>query len=313
MAYSKVTRAANGAAALNYVLCGKGHNGVKNRNEIVTAINMCRSISYQEQMEKYWRRAKATHKTQIIRIIQSFSVNEFDPKNSADILKANVLGQAFADEHYPDRQVLVCTQIDGEGGCVHNHILINDVSMTDCKGCDNEQYFHPTIMQWTNEVTKRFTIPDPGEKNADKLTQTERTKLRKGEYSYKQDIKKRVKTAMKKSGSEEDFFRNLSKKGISVRKRSSSRYGDFYTYELIDFSNVPPGTPEPKCGFKARSYKMGEDYGPAALSAQIEAYNRLAKSDFKIKIEEYAPLSRKKPSETDQFVSADKSEISIKR
>ena len=82
-------------------------------------------------------RARERHKIQIIHVIQSFSKNEFDPKNPEDIQKANLVGQEIVRKHYPGRQALVCTQTDVIGGCVHNHILINDVSMVDNKGCTN--------------------------------------------------------------------------------------------------------------------------------------------------------------------------------
>ncbi len=107
MAYSAVTRTAFGAEALDYVLSEKGHNNALRRNEMVTPINMRSDISYKDQMKKYWFRARINHKTQIIRIIQSFSKKEFDPNDPADILKANELGQEFVDVYYPNRQAPV--------------------------------------------------------------------------------------------------------------------------------------------------------------------------------------------------------------
>ena len=279
MAYSSIKRVACGYSALHYVIYEHGHNGHEKRNAVLTAINMCRKVPYEIQMNRYWRRARSNHKIQIIAIVQSFSKKEFDPKNEGDILKANQVGQQLVNEHFKGRQALVCTQIDGKKGYVHNHILINDVSMIDLKGCTKQQYYYKNIEIWTDEITQEYTILDLGEKNAEeKVTRTERAKREKGEYVYRDDIRERVLAAMKNSASEEDYFRRLSKNGIGVKKKNSPKYGEHYVYELLDFSKVPEGTKLPKHGNRsARSYKLGTLYGPEALQVEIERFNRIMK------------------------------------
>ena len=120
MAYTFIKRDACGYSALHYVIYEHGHNGHEKRNAVLTAINMCRKVPYEIQMNRYWRRARSNHKIQIIAIVQSFSKKEFDPKNKGDILKANQVGQQLVNEHFKGRQALVCTQIDGKKGYVHN-------------------------------------------------------------------------------------------------------------------------------------------------------------------------------------------------
>ena len=279
MAYSSIKRVACGYSALHYVIYEHGHNGHEKRNAMLTAINMCRKVPYEIQMNRYWRRARSNHKIQIIAIVQSFSKKEFDPTNEGDILKANQVGQQLVNEHFKGRQALVCTQIDGKKGYVHNHILINDVSMIDLKGCTKQQYYYKNIEIWTDEITQEYTILDLGEKNAEeKVTRTERAKREKGEYVYRDDIRERVLAAMKNSASEEDYFRRLSKNGIGVKKKNSPKYGEHYVYELLDFSKVPEGTKLPKHGNRsARSYRLGTLYGPEALQVEIERFNRIMK------------------------------------
>lgn len=276
MAYTRVTRAAFGTSAIDYAIIGMGHNGKAERNEMVTMINLHSDIPIERQMERYWNRARSNHKTQIIRIIQSFSKKELDPNNPADILKANEIGQAMVDEHYPDRQALVCTQTDGKGGCVHNHILINDVSMKDNKGCKKEQYYQPVLMKWTDEIASRYIILDKGHEAADKLTQSERVKREKCEYIYKDDIRQRVTEAMKKASSEEDFLQKLSENGVSAVKKNSPKYGEYYTYKLVNKSRIPEGAKLPNHVLKARSYKLGTAYGPEALRKHLALYERVA-------------------------------------
>ncbi len=278
MPYTRVTRTSDGTASLLYVTDGKGHNGNANRNELVTLIRLHNNEPIHKQMMKYWCRARSNHTTQIIRIVQSFSKKELDPDNPADILKANEIGQAMVDEYFPDRQAVVCTQKDGKGGCIHNHILINDVSMKDNKACKREQYYQPILMKWTDEITERYAILDAGEETEEKLTQTERAKREKGEYLYKDDIRERVMETMKRATSEEDFLHKLFENGVNAVKRYTKKYGDYYTYELIDFSKIPPNAKLPKCPngeLKIRSYKLGTAYGPKALKEHIGLYERV--------------------------------------
>ncbi|MBE6837909.1 MAG: hypothetical protein E7509_07985 [Ruminococcus sp.] len=275
MPYSRVTRTAFGTEALNYVLNERPHNEAIRRNEIITPINLNPKKPYHVQFQKIWFKARINHKTQIIRIIQSFSKKEFDPNNPADIQKANELGQEFVDTYYPDRQALVCTQIDGKGGFVHNHILISDVSLKDNKGCTNEQYHYKTIRKWSDEIVSHYTVLDYGEKSNDGKTHYEKKLEEQGLFSYKEEIRKRVTEVMKNSVSEEDFLKKLTENGVDTIKKPSKKYGDYYVYELVDVSEIPEGTKIPNHALNARSYKLGNTYGPDALRKCIEA-NMLA-------------------------------------
>lgn len=312
MPYTRVTRTSNGAAAISYAISGSGHNGADARNEMVTVVRMHNQSSYNIQMSKYWNRARSNHKTQIIRIVQSFSKNEFDPNDPADILKANEVGQAMIDEHYPHRQALVCTQTDGKGRCVHNHILINDVSMNNNKGCTKEQYYQPILKIWTDEITARYTNLDYGSEQHDKLTQAERAKREKGEYCYKDDLKQRVSSAIKHSISEEDFLRLLNENGVNATRKSSKKYSEYYVYELVDTSTIPENARLPNHKLCARSYKLGTDYGPWALKQHLEALeNYILKSEAKGDDTESQPkISHKKhvPPDTKTVEKTERSE-----
>lgn len=176
---------------------------------------------------------------------------------------------------------MVCTQTDGKRGLVHNHILINDVSMIDSKACCRFQYHHTYVAPWTDEITARYTIPDFGEKPAEKLTHAERAMQKRGEQSYKTEIRKRVLEAMKSCSSEEDFFRKLSANGVDAVKKNTKKHGEHFVYELVDTSAIPADVKLPDHRLRARSYKMGEDYGPKALKEHLEVYERVViRSEF---------------------------------
>lgn len=281
MPYTSIKRVRNGAAVLDYVLNGEGHDGSGSRNRIVTPIYMNKDIGYRLQMNKYWKRARSNHKVQIISIVQSFSQKEFDRENYEDILKANEIGQALIEEHYPGRQALICTQTDGERGLVHNHILINDVSMIDSKACCRFQYHHTYVAPWTDEIAARYTIPDFGEEPSEKLTHAEHAMQKRDEKPYKTEIRKRVLKAMKSCSSEEDFFRKLSASGVNTVKKYSKKHSEHFVYELVDTSTIPADEKLPNHKLRARSYKMGEDYGPKALKEHLEIYERVViRSEF---------------------------------
>lgn len=275
MAYSRVTRASFGRNALMYAEGhGVGHNGHEERNECVTPINLLPGIDYADQMEPYWLRARKNHTTQILRIVQSFSTSEFDPANSMDILTANLVGQELVRQHYPDRQAVIFTQIDGKGGKVHNHVFISDVSLVDYKGCTPEQTHYKSIEKWTDEIAAQYTQLDLGKSDPkEKLTQTERAKRETGKYVMKDDIRDRVKASMEHATSEKNFIERCAQNGLGVTVKDNKSHGHYYTYELLDFSNVPSVEKTPK-NTKARSYSLGGDYGYEALMERIQSKMR---------------------------------------
>jgi len=260
MAYTRVTRTVNGAGALAYAYGkGKGHNDNQHRNDLIANVNILPGVPTEVQMQKYWNRARANHKTQVIRVVQSFSINELNPDEPEDILTANMIGQEFAQTHYPDRQAVVFTQTDGKSHLVHNHIIISDTDMTSSKGCDKQQYYQPTLAQWTNEIAGQYFELDFGNaKTPDKTTQTERAKRALGEYVWKDDLKSRITEALNESESEEDWIKNLPAHGVNIEVHDSKKRGKYYTYELMDTDGF--GDKKIPQNLKSRSYKLGTLY-----------------------------------------------------
>lgn len=272
MAYSRVTRTQNGKGALDYAYgFGKGHNENEMRNQLVIGVNLFEGVPYLEQMQGYWNKARDGHKTQVLRLVTSFSKNELDPENPADIEKASLIQQKLLQKRYPNRQAVIFVQTDGKSGLVHTHTIINDVEMDNYKGCDKEQYHFEHVKKWTNEVAKKYIDLDSGKgKTEDKTTQTERAKREQGVYVWKDDLKNRVHDAMLEAESEQDFEDKLPQHGVNFEKKSSKKYGVGYTYELVDLSNVPAGTKVPNRALKARSRNLGDSYGIEALNYVLQ-------------------------------------------
>lgn len=264
---AQVARTKYGAAAIAYAVGnGKGHNGKKNRNEYISTINMMSGRDYAIEMARYWMRASEQHDTQLIKVIQSFSKNELDPDNPEHVLLANQIGYQFAEKYYPNHQAIVFTQTDGKGGYVHNHIFISDVNIYTLKALDHNQYYLPNVREWSNAVASQYFELDFGKgATKDKVTQTERAKREKGEYVYKDDIKERVRMSAESAVDMADFEDKLRENGLDYKRKNSEKYGEHYTFELVDMSNVPAGTKLPNHALKARSYKLGAEYSPEAI------------------------------------------------
>lgn len=264
MPYTRITGTRNGADALAYAAGtdGKGHNGNEARNECVTPVGMLPDYvePYDVQMGRYWDKAASKNKNQVRRVVQSFSRKELDPDSPADILTANEIGQRLAREAYPDRQAVVYTQIDGKSGLIHNHIIINNVSTTDYKGCTDDQTKYWYVKEHTNRIAGEYFTLDFGEaKTKDRVTQNERARREKGKYVWKDDLKDRITASVESATDATDFVRQLRKAGVKVQVKNSKKYGKYMLYELVDTSGFKEGDKVPQ-NLKAKSYKLGTDY-----------------------------------------------------
>lgn len=281
--YVSLTTTKNGRAAIAYAEGdGKGHNGCEKRNLLVTPVNLLPNGNFADQMQKNWNCARKNHTTQIIRVVFSFSPKELNPDNDEDILTANEIAKNYIKKHYQNHEAVVYIQADGKGHKLHGHILINDVSITDHRGCSNECKHVAHARKWMNEQAALFIDLDKGEKSKTKRTLTERALeekaadirkknvgkseeeireilVSKKAYSYKDDLRQRIHEATKQATDEEDFFILLEKSGVSATKKKSKKYGDYYTYELID-------CPINLRNKKSRSYNLGYSFSPEGLS-----------------------------------------------
>ena len=126
MAVIKIkTIKSNLQAVINY-----GKNGDKTDNGIlVSSVNCSVDTAYEEMAltKKFFHKED---KTLGYHIIQSFKGNEVSPE------RANQIGKELAEELWGDKyQVVICTHINKEN--VHNHLILNSVSLIDGKKYHN--------------------------------------------------------------------------------------------------------------------------------------------------------------------------------
>lgn len=299
MAYSSITRTPKGRDALNYALglYGKGHNGKEKRNEYISFVNLPLPENENDKrfinaFESVWKHARNNHTCQMLRIIISYSLNELDPNNPADILKADEIGQKFAKENYPNRQAVIFTQIDGKSGLIHTHILISDVELETYKACSNILYKADYVADMVDKTIEESGITldygqgmgkeewkehKKGIKNRD--TYKESNARAKGQYVWKDDLKARISSCMASCTSEEQFINEMKKNGVLVEihgaKTTKKKDGTiinrdkYYTYTLTDTSKFPDGQKVPERR-KARSNKLGTDYDIKTILATLQ-------------------------------------------
>lgn len=289
-----MNHSSNGRAVLEYLLQKKGHNGHENRNEIISYINLIpnENVPLVQEYDKYWLRARKNHKCQMRTIWQSFSTNELKKDNAEDIVIANRIGVELAQTLFSDRQVVICTQIDGEGEMVHNHLAINDCDIYEYKACPDEITDWHVISKLSDEISSKYFDIDPCLSShtyyADRFTHTE-TRLRNDlknakvelenaeddeakakalkkkdkAYCWKDDIRSRLDKALDNCVSEDEYINMGEQYGVSIKKAFSKKKDkNYYLYELTDTSNAPSDFKQNK-GYrkpKIRSYTLGPQY-----------------------------------------------------
>lgn len=72
-----------------------------------------------EIMDRYRNRSNRA-----ITLVQSWSRDELDKDNPADVRKANAMGADLARRLAPGTPYVVATHTDSESGCLHNHIIL---------------------------------------------------------------------------------------------------------------------------------------------------------------------------------------------
>lgn len=291
MPYSRITHTAHGAEAIAYArgIDGQGHNGADHRNDYVLPVNMLPDSvrPYQDQMADYWRLASDKNKNQVLRGVVSYSKKELNPDSPEDILKAAHMGREIVQTGYPDRQAVVFVQTDGKGGCVHLHILINNVSLTDHKGATDEQKTAAFFRRTSDTVAAKYINPDTGKQaDVEKQSQTERAAVG---YVWKDDLKARILQARDAAVDMQDFYKQLTAHGVEgtekTRRKSQEKY---ITFELTDTAGFSDGKiPE---NLKSRSYKLGGDFEYSALEQAIKQRRpQLAPTQAEIEKPEKSP------------------------
>lgn len=282
---AKITNGASAASALNYAL-GKDkelHNDTKqwledNRLERPPELTNCRAvavggtngidISIANEQFKIVQQAfnQTARRNQVLRITQSFALNELDPTNTRDWQRANDLGCELAEKLYPDYQTAVYTHLDGQNHILHNHIIINKVNLQTGKKLDERKGSAVERARNANdEISKEqgWKVIEPVREHQ---SRTEQDLTKKGQYSYMADLRGRIDTTMQDTSicDFKTFSDVLGQSGVIVRERGQS-----FSYAFLDANNKQR---------RARETRLGSDFGRETILHELE--NRARQNEF---------------------------------
>lgn len=251
MAYTCVTNTKNGTKAIKqalsktlcnlYVTCNNSHP------DYILCQMQSTWLSYnKEQFES----------VQIYKIVQSFGLDELDPKDSDDIEKANNIGLELAQEMYDDRQSLIITRADGDGGKLYNIILINSVDFIDGKSLGGTRTGWSNVAAVSDTIIQRYgLVPTPSKISKDHRTMGEIKKAARGEYVWKDDLKQRISDAVSNVDIvDEDSFKDSMMANFEVDVRYN---GKGLSYSFMDADG------EKKV---IRASRLGSNYGRDTLA-----------------------------------------------
>ena len=278
---AKITNGASAASALNYAL-GKDkelHNDTKqwledNRLERPPELTNCRAvavggtngidISIANEQFKIVQQAfnQTARRNQVLRITQSFALNELDPTNTSDWQRANDLGCQLAQQLYSDYQSAVYTHIDGKNHIIHNHIIVNKVNLKTGKKLDERKGAAvERTRQMNDEIAKKqgWQVIAPVREHQSK---TEQDLTKHGQYSYMHDLRGRIDSTMADTTISDfkTFSAVLAKSGVNVSIR-----GQNVSYAFLDANHKQR---------RARGKRLGADYDKEAILSELARRTR---------------------------------------
>lgn len=282
---AKISNGASAASAINYAL---GHDRPMhekteqwlqdNQLERPVELAKCRAVAVggtngidpfiaKEQFDVIRQLHNQTKESnQVLRITQSFALNELNPKIQNDWQKANDLGVELAEKLYPNHQSAVYTHLDGKNHVLHNHIIVNKVNLeTGKKLREKKGESVQRARELNDQIAFRenwYILEPPKERQTD----TEKELLAKNEYSYMDDLRGRINQSLQdvSVSSYEAFKERLSTYGVILSER-----GQTFSYAFLDANNKQR---------RARETRLGSDFGRETILHELE--NRTRQNEF---------------------------------
>lgn len=220
-------------------------------------------------------------------LIQSFARDgegALDPDDPEAWEKAHRLGRKFARRLAGDgRMAVVVTQIDGETGCIHNHIVLDSIDRQTGKSFASSNVKHKVLAQTHDEVLREAGYDQQNELQSTAAERREpseeRARLRHEQWvaNGRQGpepfsvavMKQRVREGMSdpRSVSFETCAEVLAERGVRVERRGEK--GDGLTYEMV-LSDGQGGTVDPQPAHRRRASKLGRDFMLAGTEEALE-------------------------------------------
>lgn len=241
MSTTKVIQTKNIKGLIDYVQgtrYGEYFHSLSNERVAYFSSLNCSFGNARNEMYDYIKQLGKEDNVQGLHVIQTFSKDELDPNDVNSLQRANEAGYELANELYPNHQVIVVTQNDGESGLIHNHIVINQSNLIDGKSLKNEQKNHFHVAKTNDTILERLNIDNvlAGKKAyyRDDKSHNEEYVREVGEYVWKDDLRERLDDILGSEPESFDEFKEWCKQqGISIEIKTRKRGSD-YQYHFTD-------------------------------------------------------------------------------
>lgn len=181
-------------------------------------------------------------------IIQSFKPGEVTTE------QCNQLGVELAEKIAPNHQVAVYTHDDTDH--IHNHIVINAVNLESGKKFNNNKQALKDIRQANDEICHEHGLSVPNNQAEMRYTQAELEIRRKGQSSWKNDIRKAVNKS--KSVNIDELAKDLQEQNITIERVTEKTI----TYRHLDVDK------------KVRGSKLGDSFDKGGLEIGFRRQNQ---------------------------------------
>lgn len=232
----------SGQSCVAYLDSLKPHNTndlVHERNARITT-NCGKFAVVLRQRDRLLKHAnKPKNAVDLFSIVQSFSGDELDYRSLEDIDKAHKIGietaKALNDYFNDNREWAVYTQVDGDGHCIHNHIIymnydrnlvaLKELSWKRTLLPINEAISDKYLTTERQKAVRKRTLQTAEEIIGSPLSvQTYRHRERF--VQAKHHIEDTVKSAVKKAKTETQFKMLLLRQGVRIQQRNAENDDD---------------------------------------------------------------------------------------
>ena len=137
---------------------------------------------------------------------------------------AHEIAIKFAEDNYPDFEVVIATHVDNEH--LHSHFIINSVSFKTGKKLHEGPKTLLKLRAYSDQICQQYGLttlePYTGGKSQS-LASREYRAAAKGQ-SWKFALMNAIDFAMRTSGTKQDFIKDMERQGYSVRWENSRKY-----------------------------------------------------------------------------------------
>ena len=185
---------------------------------LISGKDCCPETAFQEFMATK-NSFKKTDKTMFYHYDQAFKDGEtISPKTAHEI------AIKFAEDNYPDYEVVIATHVDNEH--LHSHFIINSVSFKTGKKLHQGPKTLFKLRSYSDQICKQYGLttlePYTGGKSKS-LASREYRAAAKGQ-SWKFSLMNAIDIAMKISGTKADFIKNMERQGYAVKWTDTRKY-----------------------------------------------------------------------------------------